>query len=66
MELGVGRAFTCAVIDTGCSRTVIDERMAELLGLEIERGVGEQYGTYVACGGKVQAYVGVLRGWLSC
>lgn len=53
VELGIGGAFTCAVVDTGCQKTVIDESMAKILGLEIVRGTSEQFGTYVACGGKV-------------
>ncbi len=58
----MGSTFACAVIDTGCPRSVIDESTAALLGFKIKRGDSMQYGTYVACGGKVQSYIGVVKG----
>ena len=62
VEVGLQDAFTTAVIDTGCQRTVIDSVMAQKLGLTIEAAQHDSHGTYIGCGGALKNYKGVVKG----
>ena len=60
LQVGVGNSLTVAIIDTGCQRTVIDSKMATTLGLPVTKALGQEFGTYLGCGGELKGYAGVI------
>ncbi len=62
VPIAIGGKVTLAIVDTGAHRTVMDTKMAAVLGLQVRRAPSN-YGRFSVPGSDaVHAYVGVLAG----
>ena len=60
--IAVGGKITLCIVDTGAHRTVLDTRMAQLLGLQLSRADAD-YGKFSVPGSDaVHSYAGVVAG----
>ena len=60
--IATGGRVTLAIVDTGAHRTVIDARMAELLGLQVTKEAGDVGKFAVPGSGAVNSYAGIVAG----